>query len=115
VECPRCRLIGPDSAEVCDCGYDLLHRPPLRPPDFRNPPPGARLALIVLAIGALVTLLSAFLWTTLVLSMGAPASAPPRAVLILAAYGYTYGLPAGILLLFIGSSLLIARALKRGP
>lgn len=23
MECPRCRLLNPDSAEVCDCGYNF--------------------------------------------------------------------------------------------
>lgn len=26
MECPRCRLVSPEDAQTCDCGYDFVSR-----------------------------------------------------------------------------------------
>ena len=38
VKCPNCRLVNPQSAGVCDCGYDFRHRRTGPPPEWARSP-----------------------------------------------------------------------------
>jgi hypothetical protein len=50
VECPRCGLINPESAQRCDCGYDFLSRS-VKAAYFRQALPKAIKVYLVLTVG----------------------------------------------------------------
>lgn len=61
MQCPTCRLINPDTALRCDCGYDFQSRQMERPyqdlktpPPARSDPPGVRPLTVIAAIAVLV-------------------------------------------------------------
>jgi hypothetical protein len=43
VDCPRCRLVNPDGATVCDCGYNF-EKGIVTDPDRRGQQPAASFA-----------------------------------------------------------------------
>jgi hypothetical protein len=50
MECPRCGLTNPPSAQRCDCGYDFVTRS-VKAAYFRQAPPKAIIKVSVLTVG----------------------------------------------------------------
>ena len=38
MKCPKCKLINPETAQICDCGYDFIQRRLGEPPDWSDAP-----------------------------------------------------------------------------
>src|SRR5215831_14197134 len=61
MNCPRCRLINPETAQRCDCGYDFISKS-VEKPHFTSSPStplsrvaiGAQVVALVLAGGAVI-------------------------------------------------------------
>ena len=108
MNCPRCGLINPESAQRCDCGYDFINKS-VETPYFTSSP---NTALSRIAIGAQVVALvlagAAVIWgccmVYVALNPGASGEFGGASVLFAA----VVDMPAGLL------SLVVGLAVKKG-